>query len=295
MVVIQRQRKFPTRFLLPAFISVVVVCLLTIIPLRNAEKEQLRKQANGSSKPVQVMFVSQDNQGLDTSPSACVYASFSDLSHDELDPRKGERHMVDPPKGGSQTLVCCQTTVGPWSIVVHDKWAPIGAARFLKMVSVGYFSTQVPLMRCLKNFICQFGLAGDPQVNKQYRSSMQDDPNWLPEGPTHRENENGIKRFSKGYLAYAGAGSNSRGNQFIVSLENVGPLAGGSPWEVPWGELVGQHSFETLSKIYTGYGEKGPSQGLIGRTGVTEDVRKDFPKMDYITSCEIVDKRMMED
>jgi len=254
----------------------------------------LRKQAIGNSKPAQTTFIQHDEE-MNASPTVCPYRSFADLSNDELIPTKGKRHMVDPPRGGSQTLVCCQTTVGPWSIVVHEKWAPMGAAKFLKMVRVRYFSTQVPLMRCLKGFLCQFGLAGEPEVNKKYRSSMEDDPNWLPEGPTHRQNEDGVKRFAKGYLAYAGAGPNSRSNQFIVSLDNVGPLAGGSPWEVPWGELVGHHSFETLNKIYTGYGEKGPSQGLISRTGVTKDVRQDFPKMDYVTACEIVDTRIAEE
>lgn len=30
-------------------------------------------------------------------------------------------------------------------------------------------------------------------------------------------------------------------------------LCGGSPWEVPWGEAVGEKSFATLGRIYTGY------------------------------------------
>jgi len=265
------------------------------------EKTRLQHQAKGIVKPREISLVPPDTERIINESSSsplsrdCPYRSFSDLSAEDLAPRKGQRHMVAPPEGGTQTLVCCKTTVGPWNIVIHHKWAPLGAAKFLEMVRVGYFSSQIPLMRCMKNFLCQFGLAGDPELNKKYRSSMMDDPNWLPEGPMHRQNEDGVKRFAKGYLAYAGAGPNTRGNQFIVSLTNVGPLAGGSPWEVPWGELVGKHSFETLNKIYTGYGEKGPSQGLISRTGVTEDIRQNFPKMDYITSCEVMDNRVVKD
>jgi hypothetical protein len=100
----------------------------------------------------------------------------------------------------------------------------------------------------------------------------------------------GVKRFAKGYLAYAGAGKNSRSNQLIVALEGNGPLAGGSPWEVPWGELVGEASFETLSKIYTGYGEDGPKQGMLRKNGMTEDMKLVFDKLDYINKCQLLDE-----
>ena len=84
--------------------------------------------------------------------------------------------------------------------------------------------------RCLKKFICQFGIAGDPELSKLYRKSIKDDPQWLPEGKKNRQNKDGVKRFAHGYFAYAGGGKNTRSNQFIVSLADVGTLAGGSPW-----------------------------------------------------------------
>ena len=74
-------------------------------------------------------------------------------------------HIVEPPPGPI-TLVCCQTTAGPLSIVIHPNWAPLGSSRFLSMVKSWYFSSKVPMFRCVKNFICQFGLAGDPDLNK---------------------------------------------------------------------------------------------------------------------------------
>jgi hypothetical protein len=58
----------------------------------------------------------------------------------------------------------------------------------------------------------------------------------------------GTKRFQKGYLAYAGAGKNSRGTQLIMAFEDNLYLGGGSPWEVPWGQVFGANSFETLGK-----------------------------------------------
>ncbi len=103
------------------------------------------------------------------------------------------------------------------------------------------------------------------------------------------------KRFAKGYLAYAGGGRESRGNQLIMALEDNERLAGGSPWEVPWGELVSAESFETLGKIYTGYGENGPAQGQLGRVGMTPSMKQQFPLLDYVQSCVLVDEAPSED
>jgi len=190
-----------------------------------------------------------NNDNASNNSFQCPYQSMDDLTQEERNPVKGTRHMVTPPQGGDLHLVCCQSTKGPFNILAHSKWAPLGAKQFLDMVQTDYFSSTVPMMRCVKGFLCQFGISGDPVVSKKWRNGFPDDPNWLPEGPDHRKNEDGVFRFAHGYLAYAGGGKNSRGNQFIVSLKANQRLAGGSPWEVPWGGLVGQHSFDTLGKI----------------------------------------------
>ena len=220
--------------------------------------------------------------------------SLKDVSAFERHPEAtSTRHTVTPPKDEIPiTLVTCETTKGFLHIIVHPSWAPLGAFRFLHMVSTKYFSSKVAMMRCIKNFLCQFGIAGDPSFNKEYigpSNNLIDDPNWLPEGPTHRTNELGVKRFGKGYLAYAGGGENSRSNQLIVALADNERLGGGSPWEVPWGEVVGQESFDTLDQIYTGYGENGPSQGRLKREGSSDAIASEFPNLDYILNCEAVD------
>ncbi len=222
-------------------------------------------------------------------PNACGYNNgLFDLKEEEVHPVAGKRHMITPPEGGKLSLVCCETTKGNLAMVVHHKWAPIGAGRFLDMVKDKYFDSTVPLMRCIKGFLCQFGLNSDHTLTKKFEKSIPDDPNWLPEGPSHRQNDMGVKRFAQGYLAYAGGGKNSRNNQLIMSLKANSPLAGGSPWEVPWGELVGDPSFETLSKINTEYGDNGPPQGKLMGQGMTKEMKKDFPNIDYINKCVLV-------
>jgi hypothetical protein len=53
------------------------------------------------------------------------------------------------------------------------------------------------------------------------------------------------------------------------------------------GEIVS--GMEVLDKIYTGYGEKGPSQKILRHEGASDAVRNKWPSMDYIQSCKIVD------
>ena len=237
----------------------------------------------------------QQQEGISEGIGTCPYQSLADLTEEERYPVASEkRHMVQPPQGGNVTLVCCQTTKGPWNILVHEKWAPIGAKNFLRMVKTKYFDRKVPLMRCVKNFLCQFGLNG--KASRQFHHSLPDDPPWLPQGPKHRKNDLNVKRFQKGYFAYAGAGPESRSNQLFVALQDNGFLAGGSPWEVPWGELVGKHSFQTLSQIYTGYGEKGPSQGFLHSHDSSDpSLAEDFPLLDYVESCQVVDNEVQSE
>lgn len=240
--------------------------------------------------------VAADIDGDESESTAIIHRpsilSLKDLTYADLHPKAGpNRHIINPPSDGTKpvTLVTCTTTVGYLHILVHIAWAPIGATHFLDMVNTNYFSSKVALMRCIKGFLCQFGIAGKPLYNKRYGKNMKDDPNWLPEGPSGRKNDLGVKRFGRGYLAYAGSGPNTRGNQLIVALQDNERLGGGSPWEVPWGEVVGVESFRTLDDIYTGYGEDGPSQGRLSKEGSSESIKKDFPLLDYVLDCDVID------
>lgn len=155
-------------------------------------------------------------------PNSCGYTGgLNDLKPEELHPVAGKRHMITPPKGGKLSLVCCDTTKGPLAAVVHHSWAPLGAEHFMDMVTSQYFDSGVPMMRCMKDFLCQFGINSDPAVTKKFKSNIEDDPNWLPEGPKYRENSDGVKRFAKGYLAYAGGGKNSvSGIVYLIHTES---------------------------------------------------------------------------
>ena len=227
----------------------------------------------------------------------CPYKSIDDLAPEERYPnrrqRQRRRHIVDPPEDTRITLVCCETTAGPWSVAVHHSWAPRGSARFLEMVNSGYFHHKIPLMRCVEDFLCQFGLSGE--YSGEFARKIRDDPPWLPTGQSDESRvdaRTGTKRFRKGYFAYSGSGPNTRGRQLIVSLADQRSLGDGdeAPWEVPWGELVGRHSYETLDRVYTGYGDNGPPQEVMVEPGALDVAENDYPELDWILGCSVVDE-----
>ena len=233
-------------------------------------------------------YIVMDDTGSEIQQSKCPIKFISDLSDAQLHPVAGDRHMVTPPQGGKLSLLCFETTQGNMNLLVHERWAPIGVARLLEMVQNRYFETKIPLFRCTD--ACQFGLAGDPAFTERFSSRLLDDPMWLPPGQNHRENSQGVRRYPQGYFTYAGGGNHTRSNQFVLTLKPNKFMGGGSPWEVPIGELVGKESFETMSKFYTGYGEKGPPQGLLHREGNSIKVQTEWPLLDYITGCTLVDE-----
>ena len=102
--------------------------------------------------------------------------------------------MVDPPTSNI-ALVCCVTTKGPLTIAVRPRWAPRGARRFYDMVRSNYFSARIPLFRCIKSFLCQWGIAGREHTPDEFRKSFADDPSWLPWGPKYWSVD-GVARFA---------------------------------------------------------------------------------------------------
>lgn len=199
----------------------------------------------------------------------------------------GPEAPARPGPFGATKIVRCNTTAGPLRIAVHDAWAPHGAKRFVDMVANGFFSTRVALFRAVRGFICQTGISGDPVMHKLWsqKGTIKDDPQWLDLSEP--------KRMKRGYVSFAGGGENSRGTEFFFAFRDI--ALGDSPWEVPFGTLVGEESFQTMDHWYTGYGDmqafggKAPDQGKMYVSGISY-LQKDFPEIDYITDCTISDQ-----
>ena len=57
------------------------------------------------------------------------------------------------------------TTKGDFVVHVVRAWAPLGADRFYNLVKNGYYDG-VHFFRVIPGFVVQFGLSGDPAINK---------------------------------------------------------------------------------------------------------------------------------
>jgi hypothetical protein len=262
-------------------VAFLISLILMEIVLFNQDNEDSPSGGSSSS--------SRSSHGSTIKDNLCSVASISSLSQNELHPVAGDRHMTTPPDGGKLSLMCCQTTKGNLNLLLHHKWGPLGVAHYLDMVAAGYFSlSTIPLFRCTD--ACQFGLSANATMTREFKHRIKDDPMWLPPGPAFRQNKAGVKRYPTGFFTYAGGGLDSRSNQFVLTLQPNQFMGGGSPWEVPMGELVGADSFVTLSKLYNGYGEKGPSQALLNKEGVSDQVREGWPLMDYMTACDLMEE-----
>ena len=68
------------------------------------------------------------------------------------------------------------TTKGDFVIQVTRSWAPIGADRFYNLVKHGFYNGN-PFFRVLPKFVVQFGITGNPAVNKVWQDAgIKDEP-----------------------------------------------------------------------------------------------------------------------
>ena len=101
-----------------------------------------------------------------------------------------------------------ETTKGWFMITVKPKWSPQGAAQFLSLVASGFYEN-IAIFRVLPGFVAQFGINGNPKIQKAYGSSIPDDP------PAHVSN-------ALGTLSFAAHGPNTRSTQvFFNTMDNA--------------------------------------------------------------------------
>lgn len=171
----------------------------------------------------------------------------------------------------------CNTTKGRLDIDLAPQWSPYGVQRVIDMAASGFFN-DIAFFRAVPGFLVQFGLSGDPSKQVQFNYQIPDDPSL------------GIP-FFKGMVAFAGNGIDSRTSQIFFALENQFFL-GQSPWETALG-FVTPETMHVIDQVYTGYGDgapwgNGPVQDRIFTEG-NEYLRREFPLLDYIHSCTLLD------
>jgi len=159
------------------------------------------------------------------------------------------------------------TTKGDFVVHVTRAWAPLGADRFYNLVKASFYN-DAAFFRIVPNFVVQFGLCADPNVNSVWRSAnLMDDP---------------VKQSNKsGYITFATAGPHTRTTQLFVNLGNNSFLD--KQGFSPFGQVTS--GMEVVQKLYSGYGER-PDQGAITTQGKAY-IDKNFPNLDRIKSATI--------
>lgn len=187
----------------------------------------------------------------------------------------GGKKKVESEQAPPQYKVRLQTTKGDVVILVHRDWSPLGADHFYELTKMGFYN-DTRFFRALKGFIVQWGINGDPKVNKSWSEiPIKDDP---------------PKVSNKvGTVVFAMAGPASRTTQVFINLgDNSGSLD--PQGFTPFGEVI--QGMENVQNFYMEYGEgapqgSGPSQAAIADIG-TPYLEEHFPKLDYIKKAQIV-------
>lgn len=160
------------------------------------------------------------------------------------------------------------TTRGDFTIHVNRDWAPLGADRFYNLVH-HHFYDDAAFFRVVPNFVVQFGLNANPQVNKAWQSAN------IKDDPVTQSNK-------RGFLTFATAGPNTRTTQLFINLGDNSSLD--RQGFAPFGQIT--QGMEVVFQIYSGYGEA-PNQEMITNQGKAY-LDKNFPKLDHIVSATIV-------
>jgi peptidyl-prolyl cis-trans isomerase A (cyclophilin A) len=166
------------------------------------------------------------------------------------------------------------TSAGPFTVEVTRSLAPNGADRFYNLVKNGYYNG-ARFFRVIPGFMVQFGINGDPAVNRAWQTArIQDDP-------VKGSNTRGTITFAQT------SEPNSRTTQVFINFGNNASLD--SQRFAPFGKVAS--GMEIVDKINSEYGEgapggRGPRQDLAQSQG-NAYLTKDFPKLDYIKTATI--------
>lgn len=182
---------------------------------------------------------------------------------------KKERQAESKP-APAQFRVKMQTTKGDVIILVHRDWSPVGADHFYELVQMGFYNENA-FFRCVPNFIVQFGINGDPKVNKDWSEiTIKDDPPKV-------SNKVGTVVFAKT------SEPDSRTTQLFVNLGDNSRTLDPQGF-TPFGEVI--QGMDNVVKINEEYGEQ-PSQAAIADIG-NPYLEEHFPRLDYTKKVTIL-------
>ena len=162
------------------------------------------------------------------------------------------------------------TSAGVIVIEVTRAWAPLGADRFYNLVKNGFYD-DVRFFRVLSGFMAQFGMNGDPAIQRPWSTTN------FPDDPVKESNKRGYVTFAKT------SAPNSRSTQVFINFGDNASLD--SQGFAPFGRVT--EGMNVVDKLYSGYGSNNvPDQARITTEG-NAYLLKSYPKLDYIKKATI--------
>jgi peptidyl-prolyl cis-trans isomerase A (cyclophilin A) len=161
-----------------------------------------------------------------------------------------------------------ETTKGEFIVDVTRAWSPLGADRFYNLVKAGFYD-DAGFFRVVPGFVVQFGLHGDPAVNKAWkRARIKDDKV--------------LESNKRGTMVFATSGPNSRTTQVFINFGD-NPNLDGMGFS-PFGKV---RDMKNVDAITAEYGQK-PNQGRITLQG-NEYLKSTFPNLDFSVKATIME------
>lgn len=229
-------------------------------------------------------------QGVaDDEPAGEVAAAEADREVDTSvisDPSHEKMNLTAP----DSFKALFKTTQGEFTIKVTRDWAPNGSDRFYSLVKNGYYDG-TRFFRVVEDFVVQWGIHGDPAVNKAWYDPKNEDAVNLKDDKRKKSNKAGT-------VVFANAGPNTRSTQLFINLGDNDFLDDevkmrGSIF-APFGE-IDEAGMKVVKKLFKGYGEPPRQlQGLLAEQG-NSVLDEYFPKMDAIKTATIVEDEAKED
>jgi peptidyl-prolyl cis-trans isomerase A (cyclophilin A) len=168
-----------------------------------------------------------------------------------------------------------ETSRGPFVVEAHRAWAPRGADRFHQLVKSGFFDN-TRFFRVVTSFMVQFGVHGEPDVNKAWEAlTIADD--------------SVTQSNARGYVTFAAATApNSRTTQIFINLIDNRQLDGMG--FAPFGRVI--EGMSVVDSLYADYGDSppggfGPDQMRLMAEG-NGYLDREFPKLDFVRTARLL-------
>jgi len=157
--------------------------------------EQQKANAEADQKQEESTAKTDDSPGGEDPSAASDQNSADDESGDENSADEGPDQALLKPseadkKAPKQFKVRFETTAGEFVTQFHRDWAPKGADRVYNLVKLDFYD-DVAFFRVVEGFMAQFGLHGEPEVNKAWLKAP------IEADPSKKSNKRGYITFAE--------------------------------------------------------------------------------------------------